>query len=309
MSANTYVPIGKLVDVDGHLLHIYPTGEGGPTVVFEGGGGHWSLDWYLVQTEVAKFTCACSYDRAGFGWSDPGVKPRTSGQMVKELHALLGHAAVPKPYVLVGASFGGHAVRLYARNYAEEVGGIVLLDARHESLDAKMPPAWKKLENAGKGTYRFLLLASRLRLLNTLVKLMGKKAALPPMATKLPPEMVPMYLEVGYPPKYWETCLDELAAVAESDQQVIAAGSLGNMPLVVIRHAIPDLFASLPAEQAQQAEQVWQGLQVELAQQSSNSRLLVAEKSGHGIHIEQPELVVDMIRQMVEVVRRAPSVE
>ena len=102
--------------------------------------------------------------------------------------------------------------------------------------------------------------------------------------------------------------LDELAASVESDKQLSTTGSLGNIPLTVIRHGIPDLFASMPDEQAKHSEKVWQELQADLAKLSSNSRMLVAEKSGHGIQIDQPSLVVDTIKQMVETVRRdSPS--
>ena len=304
MSPTSPAPIGKLVDVGGHHLHLYAAGEGSPTVVFEAGGASWSLDWNLVQTEVAKFTCACSYDRAGFGWSDPGPKPRTSEQIVKELHSLLTNAGVKKPYVLVGASFGGHTVRLYAQHFPNEVAGLVLLDARHESINARMPPAWQQLERTGKGMYQVLLLASRLGALALLGKVMGDKAA-PPIVQKLPPEIRPIYFAVGFQPKYFESNLDELAAGTESDKQLSATGSFGSLPLTVIRHGIPNLFARMPAEQAKQAEQVWQELQAELTQLSSNSRMLVAEKSGHGIQIDQPSLVVDAIRQIVEKTRGA----
>lgn len=302
MNPTTPPPVGKLVYVSSHRLHLYFTGEDSPTVVFEAGGASWSLDWNLVQTEVAKFSGACSYDRAGFGWSDPGPKPRTSEKIVTELHALLTKAGVKRPYILVGASFGGHTVRLYAHHYPDEVAGIVLLDARHEAITSRMPPAWRQQEIAGKGLYRFLLLASRLGALNVLGKLMGEKAA-PPIVNKLPPEIRPAYLAVGFQPKYFESNLDELAAGAESDRQLSATGSLGNIPLTVIRHGIPDLFARMPAEQANQAEQVWQELQAELSKLSSNSRMLVAEKSGHAIQIDQPGIVVEAIRQIVEAVR------
>jgi pimeloyl-ACP methyl ester carboxylesterase len=306
LSKHSFPPIGKLIDVGGYRLHVYPVGEGGPTVVFEAGGANWSLDWYLIQPEVAKFTCACSYDRAGFGWSDPGVKPRTSEQMVKELHTLLLQADVPKPYVMVGASYGGHPVRLYAKHYPDEVAGIILVDARHEDLNSKMPPSWQQLEKGGKAVLRFMLLASRLNVLTLIAKLMGDKA-MPPIAKKLPPEILPMYLEVGFKPNYWANNLDEFEAAAESDKQLSEAGGLGNLPLTVIRHGIPDLFTRLPGSQAEQAEQVWQTLQHELAQLSTNGHLLVAEKSGHGIQLEQPDIVVDAIREMVERVRGVSS--
>ena len=163
------------------------------------------------------------------------------------------------------------------------------------------------MERAGKGMYQTMLLASRLGLLNLLGKLMGERAA-PPIVMKLPPEIRPLYLEVGFQPKYFQSNLDELAASAQSDKQLSATGSLGNIPLTVIRHGIPDLFASMPADQAEQAEQAWQELQGDLAELSSNSQLLIAQKSGHAIQIDQPSLVVETIRQMVESVRQfSPS--
>lgn len=302
MRPNSHPPIGQLINVGSHQLHIYSTGEGSPSVVFESGGASWSLDWALVQSEAAKFTNVCSYDRAGFGWSESGPTPRTSEQIVTELHTLLTRAEIKKPYILVGASFGGHTARLFAKKYPEEIAGIILLDARHEAIDSKMPPAWKKLETAGKGMYQFILLASRLGALKLLGKLMGEKAA-PPIVMKLPPEIRTTYLEVGFQSKYFQSNLDELAAIGKSDKQLSLTGSLGNIPVTVIRHGIPDLFARMPVEQAKQAERVWQELQAELTQLSSNSQLIVAEKSGHGIQIDQPDLVVDAIRQMVESAR------
>ncbi len=153
-----------------------------------------------------------------------------------------------------------------------------------------------------------MLLVARVGALNLLGKLMGEKAA-PPILMKLPPEIRSTYLKVGFQPKYFQSNLDELAAGTESDNQLSATGSLGNMPIIVIRHGIPDLFASMPAEQAKQAEIVWQELQTDLAKLSSNSQMLVAEKSGHGIQIDQPSLVVDAIHQMVNTVRGlSPSV-
>lgn len=262
------------------------------------GGGSWSLDWALVQAGVAQFTGTCSYDRAGFGWSEPGQQPRTSEQMVKDLHELLTKADVKKPFILVGASFGGHTVRLYAHHYPEDVAGMVLLDARHEDIDDRMPPAWKKQVSAGAGMYRFMLLASRLNLLPLLGKLMGERVA-PPIVKKLPTEIRPVYLAVGFQTKYWEANLAELAASTVSDQQLLSAAPLDRIPLTVIRHGIPDIFSRMPAEQARQAERVWQDFQLQLSQLSENSRLVVAENSGHSIQVDEPKLVVEAIRQVV----------
>ena len=107
VDARRFPPPGKMVDVGGHRLHVYSTGEGSPTVIMEAGIEGCSLMWCKVQPEVAKFTRVCTYDRAGMGWSEAGPMPRTGGQIVGELHTLLKNAGIPGPYVLVGHSFGG----------------------------------------------------------------------------------------------------------------------------------------------------------------------------------------------------------
>lgn len=117
---------GKLVDVGGYRLHLSCLGVGSPTVILESGALDSSRQWDRVQAEVAKTTRVCSYDRAGFGWSDPGPEPRTSRQMAVELHTPLTKSGVNSPYVLVGHSFGGLNVRLFAELYPTEVGGMVL---------------------------------------------------------------------------------------------------------------------------------------------------------------------------------------
>lgn len=305
--ANTLPPpLGQLVDVGGHRLHALTAGDGAPgtpTVVFEAGGASWSLDWQLVQPEVARFAPTVAYDRAGFGWSDPGPRPRAAAQMARELKALLNSLGARPPFVLVGASFGGHVARLLARELAGDMAGLVLLDARHEAINDRMPPAWRRLEANGKGMYQALLAASRLGALNLLGKLAGERAA-PPIVRKLPADVRATYLAVGFQPKYFQANLDELAASAESDRQVGAAGALGDMPLTVIRHGQPDLFAQMPPEQAAQAERVWQNLQDALAALSSSSQLLVAEHSGHAIQIDAPRIVVEAIRRHTEGVGR-----
>ena len=95
--ARRYPPPGQLVDVGGYRLHLYCTGEGGPTVVLEAVSGGLAIDWAWVQPEVARATRVCAYDRAGRGWSDPGPAPRDARQLARELHTLLANAAVPGP--------------------------------------------------------------------------------------------------------------------------------------------------------------------------------------------------------------------
>src|SRR5215212_8961641 len=121
-----YPAPGRLVDIGGWRLHLNCTGEAKPTqptVILEAGMGDFSVEWSLVQPDVAKLARVCSYDRAGDGWSDIGPQPRTMRQIVYELHTLLDKADVRPPYVLVGHSFGGWLVRLYTATYPSEVTG------------------------------------------------------------------------------------------------------------------------------------------------------------------------------------------
>ncbi len=124
-------PPGKLIDVGGYRLHLYCTGEGGPTVVLEFGLDGSYLDWYKVQPQVARFTRVCSYDRAGYGWSDPSPRPRIPSVMSEELHTLLANAGEKPPYILVGHSLGSFDVLMYAHRYPQEVAGVVLVDGAH----------------------------------------------------------------------------------------------------------------------------------------------------------------------------------
>jgi len=134
-----------LVDVGGYRLRLDCAGAGDVTVVMDSGLCQPMKSWGRVPSEVASFARVCTYDRAGVGESDPGPTPRTAERIVHDLEALLLKARVPAPYVLVGHSFGGLNVRLYASRHPQQVAGLVLVDASHEQqygrLAALMSPA------------------------------------------------------------------------------------------------------------------------------------------------------------------------
>ncbi len=119
---------GGLIDVGDHQLHLYCTGDGSPVVILEAPAGGFSAAWAWVQPEIAKTTRVCSYDRAGLGWSEAGDRPFDPGRVPDELHALLGAAGVPAPYVLVGHSLGAAFTRVFAGRFPGEVAALVLID-------------------------------------------------------------------------------------------------------------------------------------------------------------------------------------
>src|SRR5215469_4901798 len=124
-----YTRPGQLVESDGTRLNLYCTGSGSPAVVFDSGWEDWAPVWTIAQPAVSKWTRACSYDRAGAGFSDAGPLPRTSVRIADELHSALHHAGIQGPFILVGHAFGGDNVRTFAERYTSEVAGLVLVEA------------------------------------------------------------------------------------------------------------------------------------------------------------------------------------
>jgi pimeloyl-ACP methyl ester carboxylesterase len=288
-----YPAPGRLVDVGGYRLHLYCVGEGTPTVVLDAGLGGGVLDWSTVQPEVSKFTRVCAYDRAGMAWSDSGVRPRTSGQVVTELHALLGNAGVRAPYVLVGHSIAGIHVQLYAGRYPDEVAGLVLVDSSHEEqlnrkgmtpIPSFYPPLIKALSPFG---------------VVRLMDLVGKPSP------NIPPEVEAERAAVYSHTRNMYSYADEISAIPASMGQLRAAPMrLGDKPLIVLTRGMKEANQAGSPEGAEQGEQSWAELQADLARRSSSGRQIIAEKCGHYIQFGQPDLVIDAIRQVVEATRR-----
>jgi pimeloyl-ACP methyl ester carboxylesterase len=254
-----------LVDVGGRRLYITCMGEGSPTVILEHGMATESDSWATVQQAVAQFTRVCTFDRAGRGKSDPAPTPRTSEDMVADLHALLENVQVPGPYILVGNSLGGFNVRIYAHKYPEEVVGLVLVDSMHadqfDRIEKALPPETPQDPEGLKGFRR---------------------------------SFTQDYKDPSKNPEGF----DQLA----SHEQGRAVTSLGDLPMVVLassefRMRIPDpRFGSY-------MQNMWYELQRDLAGLSSNSKFVAVEDSGHFIQIDRPQAVTDAIREMVEQVR------
>ena len=122
-------PPGRMIDLGSHKLHIYEAGREGPTILLESGLMSTILSWTELQRELSKSFRVVSYDRAGLGWSERGPMPRTAERIVDELHLALDKAGIGPPYILLGHSFGGLTMQLFAARYPKEVTGMVLIDA------------------------------------------------------------------------------------------------------------------------------------------------------------------------------------
>lgn len=291
--AERFPPRGTLVDVGGYDLHLYCIGTGTPTVLLENGGGTLSLYWEQVQRSLAATTRVCSYDRAGSGWSDTGPRPRTAERITEELRTALKRAGEAGPYLLVGHSLGGLYARYFASRYPDEVVGLVLVDAKHPDAQARLPEAWEDVTRSLGPTMRMAALLSRLGVLR-----LWQPAALAP-PERLPDALHEDHRYLASRAKHFTTTRLEGEATPLSDEQVRALPFPAELPLIVIRHGHADMFAMLPEDAREEAEEVWQGLQRELARLSKHGALLVAERSGHNIPLEQPDVIVEAVERML----------
>ena len=297
LDERAYPPPGKLVDVGGYRLHINCSGVCGPTVVFDSGMGCNSLEWALVQPEVSQFARACSYDRAGNGWSDESPLERTSENIVNELHNLLRNAEIPGPYILVGHSFGGSNVLLYANKYPDEVTGVILVDSAHEDQLNTLPSLPK--DNNALTIFRTYIGVTRLL---TYLPLSKKWRESKEWLENFSPHIQKMYAAKTSTNIFIKSVLEEVSLFGKSLEQLRATGKIGDKPLIVITQGKPidEKELGLSEEKVDQFSKAWSKLQKDLATKSTQGKQIFAEQSGHMITREQPEIIIQAIREMAK---------
>ena len=291
-------PPGRLIDLGGRRLHLNCAGTGTPAVIVENGGGGFSVEWALVQPAVAEFTRICTYDRAGYAWSDRGPIDDGIEQIVDDLHLLLRTAAIEAPYVLVGQSLGCPYARAYQRRFPEQVVGLVFVDGTHDE-DVRMVVNGKREPLALLS--REQLPAAHQEYLKS-VPVLNPGRAGTPRFDRLPPPLQQarqwafekIVREMGWLPNTLaaaESWRQEFSALRKQRQ---SRYPLGNLPIRVL-------------ERDNGTNETWHAQQVDLAALSSASKLIRAEGSGHSIHLERPDLVVEAIRDVVRQARAGLS--
>ena len=300
---------GQRVDVGGFSLHIYCTGEGNPTVIVDAGNGDFSLGWSGVQPEVAKSTRICTYDRAGYGWSDSSPNPRTAKVMAEELHTLLVNAGIEPPYILVGHSLGGHNVHMFASLYPDEVAGMILVDSAHPQQHQRLPAEYISLDSQQKSYVGVMAFMARFGILRLLGNSSQGQDFAPPAVQKMPESIQPTYMAMMSHPAYFDATLAELNFLPETNAQVQVLGSLGDVPLIVLTAEQSIDVAALQAMgydtqiDLTGIQQTWFELQDELAALSTNSEHIIVKDSSHTIQLDQPQAVLDAILKIVEMAR------
>lgn len=298
-----YAGSGRWVNIGrGCRLYLLEKGSGGPTVLFESGIAATNLNWCHVQEIVSQFTHTASYDRGGLGWSSPASTARTPGNIAIELHALLEQAGIKPPYVLVGHSFGGLVMRRYALLYPEDVSGVILIDPmRCEEWPPLDPTKQSTLDRGTRLTGYAIPIArcglARLAVTSLLCRsgrLSGFLAGaagnggkhvlgrIKDEVGKMPQEVWPIVAAHWSRPSYYAGMCSHVEAVPDTVREMQDADPILGIPVTLLT---PGKSSPL--------------CQRSLNQIGDNVQQLIAPASAHWIHLDEPDLVIDSIREMV----------
>jgi pimeloyl-ACP methyl ester carboxylesterase len=298
-----YAGSGRWIDI-GHKcsLYVMEKGSGGPTVLFESGIGATNLNWFHIQGIVSRFTSTASYDRSGLGWSSPCRTARTPFNVAVELHAMLQGAGIKPPYVLVGHSFGGLVMRRYALLYPEEVASILLVDPMRCEEWPPLNPGKQSQLDRGKRLSRYAIPIARFGLarlaVTSLLCRSGKVAhrlssvagdgarhvigRVQDEVRKMPEEIRPIVAAHWSRPAFYAGMRSHVLAVPDTVREMQHAEPIHGIPVLVLT---PGKSTPLSGEC--------------LHRIGDNVQQVIAPASAHWIHLDQPDLVIDSIREMV----------
>lgn len=306
---------GTMVKIPGAEMHVCRAGGGVPPVILEAGIAASSINWRPLHAGLAALTTVYSYDRAGFGWSVGGARKCTLESITTDLHAMLEAMHVPTPYVLVGHSFAAYIIRAYASRFAEEVGGVVLVDplTPEEWISPDPGQRWSLRGGvwfsraggvlASLGVVRFclwLLQRGNPGAPKTVLGTFGPKATetvgrILRELLKLPPDAVRVIRARWSTPKFFWTMAEYIKSLPACAREIEGRSFPAQIPVTVISGA--------------HQPQVRLDEHAAIAAHSLHGRHLIADKSRHWIHLDQPELVLEAVREMVEAARSSSIVE
>lgn len=274
--------IGDLVNIKDRVVHtvVSECEETKCTVILDAGLSCCSIDWYYIQPQLSKFCRVISFDRAGYGWSTAIEKAYTSEDVVSDLSEILEKLQINPPYILVGHSFGGLNMRLFASKYPNKVASLILIDSVHENryLSAEWDTVRRKMHKKNLKLFKFGYLTSGLGL-PKLLKL--------PVGRKQLPEPYQKYIKyIGYRSKSYEAVFKEFLYSEKSAMQLKKSEPL-------------NLNLSVTILSSNNIDPIWIKQQ-KLLSNLTNNTVQIKTNNNHSIHLENPELVIDTISRAVK---------
>jgi pimeloyl-ACP methyl ester carboxylesterase len=302
-----YTKAQRLVDVDhGRRMNIYCRGAGSPTVVFDAGLGDSSSSWGLIQPTIAARTRACSYDRAGLGFSDPATRASTARNIAEDLHALLTAANIKPPYLLVGHSSSGMSMRVYADLHIDEVVGMVLVDPSHEDQWVR---SWA-IGAPGQKEQMDASLVEQAQCLEAAKKGFVKDTPIYKQCLDYVDEHVSPAINEAQRP-IWATAGWQAAFLSERQNTPYASAEqtratrkqFGDMPIIVLTHAPHAKQQNETQEQGDQRTLLWEDLHCQIAAMSTRGINIIVPNAGHYIQFDRPQIVIDAVNEAIAISR------
>jgi pimeloyl-ACP methyl ester carboxylesterase len=286
---------GKIYDVDGYRMHLYCTGSGSPTVVLSAGLGDDSLIWAPLQPALARTTRVCSYDRAGFGWSDPRPNIPDSISIAKELHGLLQAAGIMEPIILLGHSISGLHIREYATLYRSSLAGMVFVDGSTPLQDPQFPAVYSVIDRQRRG-----------EMFGQLIQMTLGWFRLTGACNRIHPgyEAYAAWIRAdSCIPEQMTAVERELDAVPISGEETIRSGPFGALPILIFSRDPQVRRTDMPADDARKGSLLWDKFQENLKRLSTRSRRIIARGSDHYIFVDRADLVIREVTRFINQVR------
>ncbi len=287
VKAATDAPGSRVSLPDGRKINLRCSGQGSPTVLLESGFGADSGAWYKVQPALSRLTRVCAYDRAGYGYSDPGPLPRDGASIARDLDLVLEAARIPGPFIVVGHSAGGLYGRIFAVRRSGQIAGLVLLDP---TVERRAP------RPQGDGLDGIRRRLSRCGALSDATPQPGMQD--PAWADCLSRNATVHEIELAQRPAKWRGQLSELNSIfgRTSEQVGRIRGVLSDVPAYVITAS--ETADAAPLVSFGPPISIWEAQHKQIAG-SSRHGFQTTVVSPHLVMIARPEVVIAAVKAMV----------
>ena len=291
---------GRIVDVDGHRMHINCTGSGSPVLVLEAGGQNDAAIWMGVQPALSKTTTVCSYDRAGTGWSDTQPGPRDADHIAAELHQLLEHAGIKDPFILMAHSIGGLYARDYVTHYPADVVGIVFVDSstpfqdRNPALVRASPPKTAKDKIVDSVLRPWMWNVAVVVGTPRLLGMCGHEHTASEHIGKVQSEEICRLRTSAW---------DEIDEWDASSQETVNSGPFGALPILILSRDTSKGLPNNPLQNELDRRHAWNQMQEDLKRLSTRSRRIIARNSAHQITLDRADLIEKEVPLFIEEAR------